>query len=166
MSNTEIYVVGKNHCELIGSTKNAWRGAAYVWDHISKKYFGLDHFPILENDLQRRIWNANDEHDLEDFESIVLSSTMDYVVVMPQHIPPLLEAFRKYAVEHPDSSIGEQGDIIEKVTLQEGQMIAWCQTTICDFIFAPEFDEENPETPIYNNLGMAWSLFEQEEEPK
>ena len=162
MSCTEIYSVGENHCEYLGETKNAWRGAMYVWNSIAQKYFGLDGFPIFDDSMQKRIWNADNEHDLPEHEKIVLASTMDSVVVKKSDIGKLVTAFEQYAIEHPNSSIGEQLEIIKHSNLEDGHMIAWLQTSVSEFCFAPDYDDD--ENPIYNDLSSAWSLFSDDED--
>ncbi len=68
MSYTEIFSISASHCHSLGETKNAWRGAMYVWNQIAQKYFGLDSFPSFDADMQKRVWNANNEHQLTDAE--------------------------------------------------------------------------------------------------
>lgn len=165
MSYTEIYTVGKDHCKKIGETRNAFRGAMYVWNHIAQQYFGLELFPSFDEELQRRIWNANNEHPLTDDEIIVLASTMDRVVVDYKDVDRLVSAFGAYAAKHPNSSFGEQAEIIKQADIQPGQKIAWCQTTVGEFLFAPvyeEDDETGEETECrFDDLSTAWDLFEQ-----
>lgn len=160
MSYTEIYVIGDEYCSQEGETKNAWRSAMYVWDQIAKKYFGLEGFPFFDEDLQRRIWNAGNEHKLTSHELIVLASTMDKVTVKAKDLPRLIEAFEAYSKEHPNSSIGEQAEIIKNLGLSKQHKIAWCQTTVSSFCFSPEYDEDEDKY-TYSDLDGAWDLFEQ-----
>lgn len=51
----------------------------------------------------------------------------------------LLEAFDLYAEKHPNSSIGEQAEIIRAANIAAGEKIAWCQTSVCSFDFDPEY---------------------------
>ncbi|AUG84890.1 hypothetical protein Athena1_0010 [Vibrio phage Athena1] len=160
MSYTEIYSIGDNHCCEIGETQNAWRGAMYVWNQIAQKYFGLESFPHFDEEMQRRVWNANNEHTLTNAESIVLASTMDNVTVKAGDIPRLVVAFEEYAKDNPNSSIGEQAEIIKNSDLLPEQKIAWNQTSVCEFNFSSEYDEENDEY-TYSDLSGSWDLFEQ-----
>lgn len=160
MSSTEIYLVSKASCDKAGETRNAWRGAMYVWSDIAKRYFGLDSFPMFDESMMRRIWNAGNEKPLSDAEKIVLASTMDNVVVKVSDKQRLIDAFDEYAKAHPDSSIGEQSDLIKEHDVGDNEFIAWCQTTVSEFNFEPECDEDG-EIVSYNDLSNAWDLFEQ-----
>lgn len=160
MSYTEIYSVSNKHCHLLGETKNAWRGAMYVWNQIAQKYFGLDCFPSFDTNMQKRIWNANNEHQLTDAEIIVLGSTMDRVLVKANDIPRLIEAFEQYGKEHPSSSLSEQAEIIKTVDMSENGCIGWCQTSVTSFHFEPTHIEEDDHY-IYHDLSDGWDLFKQ-----
>ncbi|MGD1524647.1 hypothetical protein [Vibrio harveyi] len=162
MSYTEIYSIGERHCCQLGETKNAFRSAMYVWNHIAQKYFNLDCFPHFDEEMQRRVWNAGNEHPLTDAELIVLASTMDRVSVKVSDAPRLIEAFKAYSAEHPNSSIGEQAMIIESGldSLKPDQLIAWCQTSVSSFHFLAEYNEDEDEYE-YSDLSDAWDLFEQ-----
>ncbi len=164
MSSTEIYAVGENYCSFIGETKNAWRGAMYVWDDIARRYFNLECFPSFGNDdIKKIIWNAGNEHDLTEHELIVLASTMDRVVFSYKDLDRLTDAFDKYYEEHKNSSIGDQSKIIKRCDLTSDKKIAWNQTSINEFQFSPDYyeDENGEEIIIYNDLSGAWDLFEQ-----
>ncbi len=165
MSYTEIFSISASHCHSLGETKNAWRGAMYVWNQIAQKYFGLDSFPSFDADMQKRVWNANNEHQLTDAEIIVLASTMDCVVVKAVDVQRLVEAFEEYAKDHPHCSIGEQAELLKASRLSPEDHIAWCQTSISEFHFEPVYLEENDEYR-YHNLSDGWDLFEQFERIK
>lgn len=161
MSTTTIYTIGEGHVESLGSTRNAWLSAMYVWNQIAKDYFGLEHFPISDEKMQRRVWNAFNEHDLSYDELIVLSSTMDRACVKAIDKDRLVSAFRLYAKKHPDSTIGAQADIIEGASIEADLKIAWNQTSCGNFCFEVEYDENDE--PIYPSIASAWDLFEQYE---
>ncbi|APF79512.1 hypothetical protein [Vibrio cholerae] len=160
MSCTEIYSISDKHCYHLGETQNAWRGAMYVWNQIAQKYFGLEGFPHFDENMRKRVWNANNEHQLTDAEIIVLASTMDRVMVKVADVPRLIKAFEEYGKEHPNSSIGEQAEIIKASELSPEGFIAWCQTSVTSFHFEPTYIEENDEC-VYHDLSDGWDLFEQ-----
>lgn len=158
MSSTEIYVIGKNQCELIGETKNAWRGAMYVWNDIAKRYFGWGGFPTFGLVMQSRVWNAHNYHTLTRSERIVLASTMDRVTVKVSDIPQLLLAFNEYGAQHPNSSLTEQAALIAAGSFQDGQYLAWNQTSVNEFYWANGWDDNN--CPVYADISDRWDLFE------
>lgn len=180
MSYTEIYTLGKEHCEQIGETKNAWRGAMYVWNEISIKYLGLERFPMFDESLQRKVWNAAKYYTLTDAEKIVLASTMDNVTVKKSDIPKLIEAFEEYHKENPNSSLSEQAEIIKNAELLDDHVIAWNQTSVNWYKYRPRYIsledymeqnelepedvegfEEDEEIPIYEDISDTYDLFEQ-----
>ena len=160
MSYTEIFSISPNHCHSLGETQNAWKGAMYIWNQIAQKYFGLESFPAFDRGMQKRVWNANNEHPLTDDEIIVLGSTMDRVFVKAQDVPRLVEAFERYAKDNPNSSIGEQAEVIKAAKLAPEHGIAWCQTSVTDFHFEATYFEKSDEY-LYHDLSDGWDLFEQ-----
>lgn len=167
MSCTEIYCVGKNHCSAIGTTQNAWLGAMYVWNDIAKRYFDLEHFPSFYSggeEMAKRVWNAHKEHELPEHEQIVLSVTMDRVLVKADDLERLISAFEKYGQEHPNSSYKEQAEVI-KAAVERGDVnspnfIAFNQTSVCSFHF-DIIDYDENDNPIFHDLEDGWDLFEQ-----
>jgi len=162
MSRTEIYVVGDQVCEQVGFTENAWRGAMYVWHDIAKRYFGLAGFPSFDESMMHRIWNAGNEKPITLVEKVVLASTMDRVTVKHSDLNRLADLFDEYAKSHPNSSIGQQSEIIKAVAASgkyDGLKLAWCQTSVCEFHFKPDYDDDD--NPSFNSLSDAWDLFEQ-----
>ncbi|MBV7315471.1 hypothetical protein [Shewanella sp. NIFS-20-20] len=160
MSYTEIYSIGSNHCLELGEVKNAWRGAMYVWNQIAREYFGLDCFPHFDSDLQKRVWNAANYHDLSQSEIIVLASTMDRVTVKSSDLPRLISAFEQYGEKHFQSSFNEQAIILKSADLLPEHKIAWNQTSVNCFDYLPIHDEST-DTYIYSDLEGSWDLFEQ-----
>lgn len=160
MSCTQIYAVTKNSCRQVAEIRNAFRGAMYVWNDMSTRYFGLKSFPMFDPVMMNRIWNAQNEHEITDFEQVVLLSTMDRVVVNSADRGRLTDAFDRYAAAHPNSSLGEQSEAIKAFEFSDGELISWCQTSVGDFQFAPEYNEETDDYK-YSDLPDAWDLFKQ-----
>ena len=159
MSTTDIYAVTKKSCNCIGKVSNAHRGAMYVWNDIAKRYFNLDGFPLFDREMQRRVWNAENEHELPKHEEIVLAATMDRVTVKQADIKKLTDAFDKYGYEHPNSSISEQSKIINSYEFKPDELLAFNQTSASEFQFEPSYSEDDEEE--YSQLESAWDLFEQ-----
>lgn len=147
MSTTSIYAVKQDEEPIfIGECRNAFRSAMYVWHDIAKRYFGLDSFPMFDEEMQRRVWNAGNEKELTNAELIVLASTMDKATVTKEHISDLLQAFQEYGKEHGSSSISEQAELIANnlEIIPDGYSLAWIQTSVCTGWFR-EFDEDRDE---------------------
>lgn len=142
MSSTEIYVINSDSSKWIGSTRNAWRGAMFVWDQIARDYLNLDSFPFHDEDLQRKVWNAGKYFELKRYENIVLSSTMDYVYITKSGLKDVLEAFKEYGERHPQSSLMEQYEIINSIDLADDECIAFNQTTVCEFLMEDGINKE------------------------
>ncbi len=151
MSYTEIYGV-KNTGEVIfvDEIKNSWRGAMHVWTNLSEKY-GIQGGMF---DGFQQLWKLADTETLDDFENTVLKSTFDNVVVKKEFIPILLDAFREYENQYPNSSLSEQAEIIEKEILEDDEMIAvcWNQTSVNRNPWREGYDEDKDEEIPYNIL--------------
>jgi hypothetical protein len=133
MSRTEIYRLGTDPGE-IGSTRNAWRGAMYVWDDIARRYFGLDGFPFSDREMKAKIWNAHQHVDLAPHEAIVLLTTMDFATVRARDVWRVVDAFERYGSEHPDSSLAEQAQILRGAQFPSASdAVAWLQTSVSEF---------------------------------
>jgi len=133
----------------------------YVWNQIAKKYFKMERFPMFDEDEMSKVWNAEKTHPLSKHEEIVLKSTMDKVVISKENKIKLVEAFKEYHKENPDSSYGEQAVIIEKAKLNSGDFLAFQQTSCGEFWGEGEYNEELDECSYYNpNDGdKHWELF-------
>lgn len=151
MSYTEIYGVKKNgEVIFVGETRNAWRGAMHVWDKLCDKYGisgGL--FSGFEN-----LWKMADKGILTQAENTVLKSTFDNVVVIKGDIPMLLQAFKEFDNQFPNSSLPEQGEIINDEILNDEDMIGvcWNQTSVNENPWTDGYDEDEDEEIPYNVL--------------
>jgi hypothetical protein len=132
MSETCIYKLAEQTV-IIDEFKNSWCGAMYVWNQISKDYFGLDSFPSCDEKLQMEIWNAQNNKELKDEELIVLLSTLDKSIVDSDGLNTLISAFQLYGENHPNSSISAQAISLKDINLKKGEFIAWQQTSVSEF---------------------------------
>lgn len=136
MSRTEIYAVRQGEPPIkIGECHNAWRGAMYVWNDISQRYFGFEYFPMEDEDMRSRVWNAHDEKPLSRAEVLVLASTMDNAIVKKEDFVLLLSSFDEYGKIHDGSSLSEQSKIISSSYIPDGYAIAWLQTSVSECWF-------------------------------
>lgn len=146
MSYTEIYRLGKEP-RLIDEIPNSWRGAMFVWNDVAKRYCGLEGFSPFGLSASR-VWNSHKNPRMPEWERIVLLTTMDNAVVFAKDIPALLEAFETYARER-GGSFAEQAAAIRADTFEEGDAIAWNQTSVnCDVWCRDE--EEIDENIVYH----------------
>lgn len=132
MSCTTMYRLGNDPCELL-EMKNSHFGAMYIWNDIAKRYFGLETFPLFNEIEAQKIWNAPEHHDMPDHDKIVLASTMDYATVNKAGLSAVIEAFKIYGQQHPTSHISDQCACLQSIDLEEGDVIAWCQTSLGEF---------------------------------
>ena len=146
MSYTEIHIVSPESYELAGEVKNAWRGAMYVWNQIAQDHFGLESFPMFDEKMQGKVWNAGNHKAISEDEYVVLASTMDHASVKVKDAPRLIKAFRCYAADHPNSSLNEQADLIFEALADfnpsDDHLIMWTQTSVCEFAYLPRTFEE------------------------
>lgn len=162
MSYTTIYKMG-NEIKEVGDIRNSWRGGMYVWNQIAKKYFNQDSFPMFDEELASKIWNAHDHVSLTSDEIIVLASTMDKATVNAKGLPDLIEAFEAYGQQHESSSFLEQAELLRKVDLNSVEYIGWCQTSCGEFWGEGDFNEETEEYDYYNpnNSDIHFDVIEQ-----
>lgn len=149
MSSTNIYKIGNNN-EEVGEIKNSHRSAMYVWNQIAKKYFNQDRFPMFDDELSSKIWNAQDHAKITEDEHIVLLSTMDKAVVSKDGLSRLIKAFDVYGKEHEQSSLSQQAELLKNVNIEDGDFIAWQQTSCGEFWGESGYDEEKEEYIFYN----------------
>jgi hypothetical protein len=135
MSTTSIYRLGRDPCCLF-EARNAWRGAMQVWNHVARRYFGLEMFP-WSGDMQNKVWGAARTHPLSPEEKIVLLTTMDNAVVRGGDAEAVAAAFDAYGAGHTDSSFREQAEAIRAAIksgdIQPDDFLAWQQTSVGEF---------------------------------
>ena len=154
MSQTTIFFLAGDESFTV-DFKNSFRGAMYVWNDIAKRYCGFDHFPSFSLDDQMEVWNFanNNPEKMPIHEAIVMASTMDKALLEPDKWIELVEAFEKYSLDHPDSSIGDQAAAIreamesEKASLIKG--IGWRQTSVCGDSLWEVWSEESDDYDAY-----------------
>ena len=150
MSTTTIYRLGLHPGE-IGEVRNSWRGAMYVWDDIAKRYFGLTNFPMFDEAMRKKIWNASSHVKMPRHEVIVLMTTMDGATIQISDVTAVVESFDRYAYEHPNSSFGEQAAIMRAAEMEAGDLIAWNQTSVSEF-WGCDWDAEKDEQTWYDPM--------------
>ena len=149
MSRTEIYHLGKSPGE-IGTTGNAWRSAMQVWNYVAKRYCDMESMPLLFGEDKEagswKVWRAWQLPAMPEHEKIVLMSTLDKATVRSEHRDRLVAAFRRYAREQGthNTSIGEQAEIIASNAIEDGDLIAWNQTSVATFWGVLD-DPDNPD---------------------
>lgn len=149
MSCTTIYKIGKN-VEEVAEIQNAHRGAMYVWHETARKYFGLQSFPMFDEKMMSKVWNAHVDKNVSDHDAIVLASTMDKAVVDKDSIQDLIKAYEAYGAENENSSFLEQAEALKTVTLGDGEFIAWHQTSCGDFWVDLEWNEDEEDYDRYD----------------
>lgn len=164
MSHTAIYRLSPDPTRNgeVGYTDNAWMGAMYIWNFIAERYFNLASFPMIYDDKRQEVWNAWKTHPLEDYEKIVLLSTMDNVYVSAENKIKLLKAMRRFGETHPRSTLTRQASIIDSTELLDGEAIAWQQTSVGEFWGIKGYQETEPYDAIWVDLKtseLPWELF-------
>lgn len=148
MSTTIIYRLGREPGEL-GKTRNAWRGAMYVWNDIAKRYFDMESFPMYDKAAQKKVWNAQHHAVLPQHEIIVLMTTMDFAVVRGRDVQIVADAFEKYAKEHQNCSLAEQAAILRTADIRPDDLIGWQQTSVSEF-WGRGWDKKSDEVTWYD----------------
>lgn len=173
MSETEVYLVGKNHYECIGTSRNSHRSFMYVWDYIAKKYHGLDSFPSWDDNMRKKVWNSHLTHFLEEYETIVLLSTMDYALISVKDYPKLREAYLKFWENNKDSAYLDIVELIDRAyldivelidnrqSLNEDDIFICMNTSLGTCLFEPDFPDEEHADTIFADLSFGFNIFEE-----
>jgi hypothetical protein len=150
MSTTNIYRLGRDPGE-IGETRNAWRGAMYVWTDVAKRYCGMDRFPMFGSgdEASYRVWHSFKDPRMPQHEKIVLLSTLDNAAAYGRDAKVVAEAFDRYGREHPNSSLTEQAEILRTADLQPSDLVAWLQTSVSEF-WGSTWNEEKEDNDWYD----------------
>lgn len=177
MSYTELFYFDCNGdaCKLT-ELHNAWCGAVAVWRALEIKYLppckpargdavveGYSRVTSLDEDMMKDIWRLFKRNDVEESDRLVLGTTFDNVVVFSKDIPALIVALKKFAQDNPQTSIGAQAVVLEKL-LQDKEKegfagVAWNQTSVNQpWVFDYNADDRVP----YNVISGTrhWSLFQ------
>ncbi|PSV00659.1 hypothetical protein [Photobacterium kishitanii] len=167
MSCTRLYAIDDDGYSEVGIFENSFRFSAYVWDFIAQKYFNLEYFPSLDTDLQLRIWNAGNEHKLSSAELIVLAATTDCMRVKFSDVGRLVEAFKVFGGDHPNSCLTEQAELLSGLKLSDSAVLTWNQTDINHQpYFLIEIDDDDDDDDEYResyfiDMSASKDLFEQ-----
>ena len=135
--------------------KNAFCGAMYVWNDVATRYAEFDTFPHFNHEDQMEVWNYPLRHPgvMKPHEIIVLASTMDYAIIEPNRWKDLVDAFKQYGEEHPNSNYAEQAvaieGLVELIGLKNLLYIAWNQTSVNSY-WGIQYVEETDEFEYYD----------------
>ncbi len=155
MSETTIFFLAGENSKSV-DFKNAFRGALYIWNDVAKRYCGFETFPHFKVDDQMKVWNFgnNNPDKMPRHEAIVMASTMDKALLEPNKWQELVEAFERYGIDNPNSSIGQQATVIREVMEADHDNkitgIAWRQTSVCGDCMWTPWNEETEEYDSYD----------------
>ena len=115
MARTVMYAFHPEGAEKIGFT-NAWQGAMYVWNQVTRDYLDLTSLP-RDPKGQRAVWGAaaSDTIRMNDTDAFVLMSTLDRMLLEPDRIPDAAAHFHEYGRRHPDSNFTHQAAALLRI---------------------------------------------------
>lgn len=182
MSSTEIWFFDKDGDAFkLGETRNANRGAMAAWDILEKKYLkplpkpdwmDLDDYTergyrrssnISDENALKEVWELQHNKQVSDHDMIVLWSTFDNVTVKYEDIKKITDAFRLFHKENPQTSFGEQADLLDK-NIGDCIAIGWNQISVCESLFSATYEEifdENGE--FIDEVETLYNYFAREE---
>lgn len=103
MSWMELKVINKDGDVLTAEEyKNAWGGAAFIWDALCKRYDVKDKYGYHSFDAWNILWNKvrDKEINLRPFEHNVLYFTYDNALVRKEDMELLAKSLRLFDEEH------------------------------------------------------------------
>jgi hypothetical protein len=101
-----------SYCEVIGfkngvpgeskEFRNAWGGAAYIWDALYEKYLKdpskpYDSWLGSTGRDDRRLWDLARREDIPEFMRAVHVSTFDHAIVRAENLPKFCGHLREFA---------------------------------------------------------------------
>lgn len=155
MSYTEIYkFTPKGNVKFVAEIKNAYRGAAAVWDIIGNRYLG-NYIPewsksapadmkresysrMMDKEEMRKVWALYKSKDISEVDKIVLLSTFDYAVCMFKDLPRLIKAFNEFQGE---TSLPEQAQVLQGLLKSKTVLaVAWNQSSVGEFLLGEKYN--------------------------
>jgi hypothetical protein len=152
MTTTTLYRLG-TYPGQIGECQNSWRGAMYVWTDIARRYCGFETFPMFDEVARNRVWNVWRSEPMPLHDAVVLLSTMDYATISARDVPAVANAFEMYGRNHPESSLCEQAALLRAARFEDGDVVAWRQTSVSEFwgeTWLPEPNDDGDEAKYYD----------------
>lgn len=152
MSYTEIYRFTKKGNPIkVAEIKNAFRGAARVWDIVGDRYLGPftpewtkylpadlkhDNYSRLcadmgENSEIKKVWALDKSELISEVDKIAMRSTFDDAICMFKDLPRLIKAFMEF---EGDTSLPEQAEQLTLLLKSKNTIaVGWNQSSVGSF---------------------------------
>jgi hypothetical protein len=76
--------------------KNAWGGAAYIWEQLSQTYLG-ESWVTFYDQKYKPLWDLIDDARLRRFEKIVFLSTFDFAIIRKSDFLKVANAYTRFS---------------------------------------------------------------------
>lgn len=100
MSTSDLYILNGKSTTHLAEFRNGWGSAPICWDYLSKKYLGLDGYPLF-GDMQP-VWNLARDERLTIPEKVALLMTFDGAYIPLSNLKDAAEACEAFGKECED----------------------------------------------------------------
>lgn len=134
--------------------RNAWRGAARIWDALFDRYLknpAVEYDSWIHTKNQQALWDLALDDRLTEFERAVHVSTFDRFYVSRENFPRFCEDLRKFVEKYPtgyECHLKTWADAIEKI---DCDAISFYVTSVSENPWH-KYDEEKD---IYNFIPLS-----------
>lgn len=135
--------------------KNAWGGAARIWNSLFNKYLKD---PYVQYDTwlsygtkgDRRLWDLYKREDLSMFERAVLVSTFDHAIIFMKNFQQFANHLREFANHYPvDNSVCHLLSWAGFIESCGAEAIGFYGTSVCQNLWF-DWDDKTEESIPYN----------------
>lgn len=139
--------------------RNAWGGAARIWDALFKAYVPKKHeFDswLTGGSEDRRLWDLAKREDLPMFERAVHASTFDLCYVRKEHFKRFADDLRQFVLNRPAESghvchLKAWADLIES---SPAEAIGFHGTSFSENLWHRYDSEKDESTPVSLSEGF------------
>lgn len=150
MSETWLHGIprwGAKQCPVLESYQNSHGSAPVVWNFMSKRYLGVEHYYQLDSDELLWATSRNDAIDLAHRKVMVM--TYDRAVILSEHVDQAVKHIHAFLSEFqfPSNHVNHWAQIAEDLEKhnQKGKYLGFgfCMTTIGETFFEGEEYQKN-----------------------
>lgn len=110
--------------------RNAWRGAMSIWNHLARRYLGLEGFPLSEERGREAVWALAGDPKVEAAHRLALQTTLDGALLGPEMAEAVAVALETFPGA-TENLIG-QAKAIREAFASGARAVAWHQMSVDD----------------------------------
>jgi len=142
--------------------RNAWGGAAFIWDALFNKYIKdpMREYHTWVTD-EKPLWALAKRKDLPMFERVALAATFDWALVMWVNFKTFASDIRTFVAAHPEGNkvchLSQWADFIEK---SDADAIGFHHTSVSENPWFTLDEEKEEDVPYDISTGEEhWDIY-------